>query len=101
LRKNANWILAPLKVIKIRRPKSAIYRKKFDQLQAAEHDEEDYVRKIPWIKHVTSNFLELRSPRKLIKKAINDPSEWENANESSKEDVMDMFELKVRIICDF
>lgn len=74
LRKNANYILAPLKVIKVKRSKSATYRKKFKALELNEYEDGDSVKKIPCFKHVTSNFLELNSPKKLIKKAMNDSS---------------------------
>jgi len=71
LKHNATSFFEPLKVIKVKRPKSAMYAKKLDKLECGD-DNESIKKAPPKFKQTEESFMESHSPRKLMKKRDND-----------------------------
>lgn len=101
LRNNPKAYLAPLKEIKITRPKSASYRKKYESIEVEKSDREDesFKKRVSKVRQTDSNFIPLHSPNKL-KKTANDQQEISKSRKDctekhSSENILELFETKV------
>ena len=100
LRNNPKAYLTPLKITKIVRPKSASYRKKFEELEQVDGDIDSPL-KFSSNKQTNSNFLPLQSLRKLNKSRAKAQSSNLNtplkivSGEGENKEVLGMFELRV------